>query len=138
MPARFVWLLATVVALSSASCATAKKKAGVAKTTLEESARSYNEALRWGQFEKAVAFIDPADRPRFLASVQSATEKDIRVTEVRIGLVDIPEASTDDATVTVTRSFFRTNELSERSETSIQRWYRKENRWFVRFEQVSR
>ncbi len=132
---RIAWLLAALLAIPSlSSCATAKKKAVRAKDSLEESARSYNEALRWGQFEKAVGFVAPEDRERFLASLQGASQKDVRYTEVRLGDIEIPASGTEDATVTVTRSFFRTNELSERSETLIQRWYRSGDRWFVRFE----
>ena len=131
---RIAWLFAALLVIPSlASCASARKQALRTKDSLEQSARSYNEALRWGQFEKAVGFVAPEDRERWLASVQNV-DKDIRYTEVRIGHIDIPADRTEDATVTITRTFFRTNDLSERSETLMQRWYQKEKRWYVRVE----
>ena len=52
------------------------------------------------------------------------------VTDVRIGAVDFPRGATE-ATVTVSRSFYRTNELQERTETLLQNWQLRGGRWLI-------
>lgn len=96
---------------------------------LSDAARSYNEHLRWGHVEKAIEYIPPPDRKAFIAS-HDGREGEVRVTDVRIGAVDFPRGATE-ATVTVTRSFYRTNELQERTETLLQNWQLRDGRWLI-------
>ena len=99
------------------------------KEELTDAARSYNEDLRWGHVEKAIEYVASHDRKAFLAA-HEGNEGDVRITDVRVGVVDFPRGATE-ATVTVTRSFYRTNELQERTETLLQNWQLRDGRWLI-------
>ena len=99
------------------------------KEELTDAARSYNEDLRWGHVEKAIEYVPSQDRKAFLAA-HDGVEGEVRITDVRIGAVDFPRGATE-ATVTVTRSFYRTNELQERTETLLQNWQLRDGRWLI-------
>lgn len=99
------------------------------ESALKEAARAYNDAVRWGRLEKAVEFIAPGEREVFLET-EGRQAKLLRVTDVRIGRIELPPGS-NQATVPVTRTFYRTDDLREQTETSMQSWNLQGERWFV-------
>lgn len=124
--------IALVIAVLLVSGCSGKKSVKVHerhKEELSDAARSYNEHLRWGHVEKAIEYIAPPDRKAFIAA-HDGRQGEVRITDVRVGVVDFPRGATE-ATVTVTRSFYKTNELQERTETLLQTWQLRDGRWLV-------
>ena len=121
--------LAAPLLLAGSGCASAKKAYHRASKDLLDAATRYNEALRSGDVDTAATFIPTADRPAFFEAVTNVT-RERRFTEVKVGPVDFPQGA-NEATVTVRRSFYRLDELTERHETFNQtwRWKKKELRW---------
>ena len=117
--------------LVSTSCTSAKRAYHRASEELTDAAKAYNEAVRAGDAERAMEFIPAADRPAFVTAI-TAYQKTVRLTEVKVGPIDFPKGSTE-ATVTVTRSFHRIDEMGEKNETVNQTWFRKDLSCYFRF-----
>lgn len=130
-PSRFV---VVAIVLLCGACGHARKVHQRSASDLTESARLYNDYVRWGNLDRAAQFVDPADRTAFLAA--QAKKADVRYTEFRIGPVDFPPESTE-ATVRIIRSFYRQSDLTEASESVLQHWVRKGDHWYVKPEDVS-
>lgn len=126
-------LLVSVPLASISSGCSAKRRqekaAEQSRSTLEEAARAYNDAVRWGRLEKAVEFIAQGEREAFLVA-EARQAKLLRVTDIRIGRIELPPGSSE-ATVPVTRTFYRTDDLREQTETVMQSWNLQGERWFV-------
>lgn len=129
--------VARITALTSlamlAGCATAKKAYHRASEDLKDAVRAYNEALRIGDVDAATAFIPAPDRPAFLETAARLL-KEVRFTDVKVGQIEFPQGSSE-ATVTVTRSYYRLDELTEKQESlnQVWLWSAKEVRWRFRY-----
>jgi hypothetical protein len=99
------------------------------QTAFGDTQRQYTQYLRWGEIEKASAFVDPELREAFLA--QAPAFREIRITDFAIGEVDYHD---DSATVTVTYQSYSLETFVEGSIREEQSWYRegRSNRWRVR------
>ena len=126
-----MWLTVSLAlaAIAPAGCAHARKVYELATNEITESAQRYNDALRWGNVDQAAAYVEPMRRSQYVQNAQSAS-KDVRITDVKLGPVDFPPNS-ERATVTVTRSFYRVDQLTEKSETIVEQWYRKNGHWYI-------
>lgn len=124
-------LLVLGLVLATTSCASAKKAYHRASEELSDAAKAYNESVRAGDAERAMEFIPAADRPAFVTAITKQS-KEVRFTEMKVGPLDFPKGS-NEATVTVTRSFHRLDAMVEQTETINQTWFRKELRWYLRF-----
>jgi hypothetical protein len=95
----------------------------------DDTQRQYTQYLRWGEIEKASAFVDPALREKFLA--QAPAFENMRITDFAIGQVDYQD---DNAKVTVTYQGYSLESFVERKIREDQNWYREggTNRWRVR------
>lgn len=128
-------LLFGVSALTvTAGCASAKKAYHRASEDLSEAVIAYHDGLRTGELERSIKFIATADRPAFFdACAKLAKER--RITDARVGATDYPQGASE-AVVTVTRSYYLTNELIEKQENVNQTWLwkAKELRWQLKWE----
>jgi hypothetical protein len=98
-------------------------------TAFNDTQRQYTQYVRWGEFEKASAFVDPALRARFLEHAPAF--ESMRITDFAIGEVDYRD---DSAKVTVTYDGYSLDSLVEHKIREEQDWYREKssNRWRVR------
>lgn len=99
---------------------------------LETAQKRYTENVRWGKFEEASRFVDPALRDEFLALER-------RFEQVRFTDYDIGEVRTDDlrtARVEVTYRGYALPYYVEKEVREEQEWYRDggnmDNTWRVR------
>jgi len=100
------------------------------KYSLENTQRQYTEAIRWGQFDQAAAFVDPEVREEF-HSFTGAFEK-IRITDYEIGRIILDEEKKN-ATVNVTYRGYRDGAFVEKPLRETQEWIRESgNDWWVR------
>jgi len=100
------------------------------KYSLENNQRQYTEAIRWGQFDQAAAFVDSEVREEFHSLTESFGE--IRITDYEIGRIVLDEEKKN-ATVHVTYHGFREGAFVEKPLKEIQEWTReKGNDWWVR------
>ena len=132
----YALVLALLVSVPSAplgvGCSSKRKEEKVTRqneSALKDAAKAYNEAVRWGRVEKAVEFVAPGEREAFIEA-QERQAKLVRMTDVRIGRIELPPGS-QSATVPITRTFYRTDDLREQTETIMQRWNLQDERWFV-------
>ena len=100
------------------------------KYSLENAQRQYTEAIRWGQFEKAGAFVSPEVREEF-HTFSGAFER-IRITDYEVGRIILDEEKKN-ATVQVTYRGYRNGAFVEKPLREVQEWYRENgNEWWVR------
>jgi len=98
--------------------------------TLTDSAKLFNDDLHWGYLDKAATFVEPDIRAAFLDSLTNQTQ-DIRYTDLQVAAVSFPKGQSE-ATVTVTRNFYRADNLKLQTETVQQHWYWKDGQWWVK------
>ena len=96
---------------------------------LKESQLSYTQMMRWGDFERASAFVDPEERERFFREAEALA--DVRVSDYEIGSLDIED---DTASVRVRYRVYSLASLYESEVLEVQDWYfdEDEGRWQVR------
>jgi len=97
---------------------------------LEGSQLRYTQQVRWGDFDAASEFVDPAIREEFLGFA-SAFEG-IRITEYDIGRIEY-EGNRESATVHVTYHGYSLANAQERRIEEQQHWVRpgRDNTWWV-------
>jgi len=127
---RKAWVvLAALVWLGSSACALDPFGR---ERSLEQSQRRYTELVRWGQLERASAFVDPEQRDEYLKN--AAAFDTIRVTDFESGQLEFdPERSS--ATAIVVYHAYSKSTLLEKRIRENQQWYRDEtlaNQWHVR------
>jgi hypothetical protein len=99
---------------------------------LEEAQRRYTELVRWGEIERASAYVDPALAADFLVTAERF--QDIRFTDFENGRLQFGEDS-DTATVDVVYHAHSTRTLVDKKFREHQEWYREAsagNGWRVR------
>lgn len=99
--------------------------------SLEESQHSYTKLVRWGEIERASAYVAPELRDEFRSHAPDFAS--IRVTDFEIGSFD-PGDEEGSISVTVTYSGYSIATLLEKSVQEQQDWYREESSgaWRVR------
>jgi len=99
--------------------------------TLEEAQERYTLFVRWSEFEKASAFVDPEQRKAFLAGLPSF--RDVRFTDYESQALRYGEEG--GTTVSVTYFAYTPTSPIEVTITESQEWYRDStigNTWRVR------
>jgi hypothetical protein len=99
------------------------------RAAFDDIQRQYTQALRWGEIERASAFVEPDLREAFLE--QQPIFDAMRITDFSIGEVDY---QSDTAKVTVTYEGYSLESFVERKIREDQSWHRESgsNRWLVR------
>lgn len=99
--------------------------------SLERAQDRYTELVRWSEFKKASAFLDPELRDAWLADMPSLRK--LRFTDYETGAVDIDD-ETGEATVLVTYFAYAPSSPIETEIVETQKWYRASvsNDWRVR------
>jgi len=124
-------ILSTLVVLSLlllAGCAT-KTRSDALTTTL----KAYGSTLRWGDFQSAAQFIDPAVRAAHpLSSLELARYQQVRVSEYDDGAGPVPTGDFD-VQQTAMISLVNIHTQSERSVVDHQTWHydEKTKRWWL-------
>lgn len=98
----------------------------------EHNQRRYTELVRWGEIERAAAFVDPEHKEQFLSLAPGF--QGIRVTDVESGPPNFDEES-DTATVYVVYHAYSLSTFLEKRITEKQEWHRDEgmkNTWWVK------
>ena len=122
--------LLTLLLLGSAACVTP-----IIPPTMpdvEESAREYNNDVRWGRWQEAAAQVEPERRKAFLAMFDDS-DRPFRFTEVEV-LNSKPLS--DDGTemeLLVSLEYYRLPSVKERKvrQTQVWRWDVNEEKWLV-------
>jgi hypothetical protein len=102
------------------------------KNALEESQQRYTELVRWGEIERASAFVDPELQDEFLG--YSAAIRKIRFTDFESGPVRFTDGN-NSASVAVIYHAYSLSTLIEKRIREKQEWYREggpANLWRVR------
>jgi len=124
-------ILSTLVVLSLlllAGCAT-RTRSDALTTTL----KAYGSTLRWGDFQSAAQFIDPAVRAAHpLSSLELARYQQVRVSEYDDGAGPVPTGDFD-VQQTAMISLVNIHTQSERSVVDHQTWHydEKTKRWWL-------
>ena len=127
-PARIA--ISGVLLLSFGCLATLASDPMGRKYSLENAQRQYTEAIRWGQFDEAAAFVVPELREEFYSFTEALEE--IRFTDYEIGRINLDEEKKN-ATVKVTYHGFREGAFVEKPLREVQEWTRESgNDWWVR------
>jgi hypothetical protein len=129
--------LAMTIALAVATfavlgCAGTFSNPSGKKNALEESQRRYTELVRWGEIERASAFVDPEVVDAFLD--QAVKIQNIRFTDFESGPPRYADGN-DSASVTVVYHAYSLKTLVEKQLREKQEWYRDggpANNWRVR------
>lgn len=120
--------LLAVMVLLAAGCVSLSDPLG-RQDALNLAQKQYTEAIRWGYFERARAFIEPAHRAEF-EQLEPLFE-DIRFTDFEIGEI---EGDENEAQVTVTYRGYAEATQVERTFRERQHWKRVDalaNQWHV-------
>jgi hypothetical protein len=136
---RFAWqrpMGAILVALAAASwlgCAFGEWRPDDPmrrRYSLELIQHDYTQLVRWSEFERAAAYVDPEVRDDFLRSAPDA--RSVRFTEAESGAIDLDDEMKS-ATVEVTYYAYAAASPIEVKVTEKQEWTRADgNNWKVR------
>ncbi len=102
------------------------------KNSLEDSQRRYTELVRWGEIERASAFVDPELQDAFLDHTKAIQK--IRFTDFESGPPRFKDGN-NSASVTVVYHAYSLSTLVEKRIREKQEWYREvgpANEWRVR------
>lgn len=121
---------AALLALSA--CAGTKRAYHHTFDDLGKAARLFNDDARWGNTDKAAEFIAESDRAAFIRW-RTALDRSVRFAEVHVGTAEYPRDS-QEATVPVTWTFYRTTDLTQHEQSFTEHWVLKDLHWFVKFE----
>ncbi len=102
------------------------------RNALEESQRRYTELVRWGEIERASAFVDPELKDEYLG--YSAAIQNIRFTDFESGPARFSDGN-NSAIVAVIYHAYSLSTLVEKRIRENQEWYREggpANLWRVR------
>lgn len=123
-------ILSALVILAGVACAPALTDPFGRQGALQEHQRRYTQLVRWGEIERAAAFVDPAQREKYLENEDAFDS--FRITDFEIGPFDYR----DDDTVRVRVSYhgYSIATLIEQRIRETQEWYQPEgaSQWMVR------
>ncbi|AGG87500.1 MULTISPECIES: hypothetical protein [Rhodanobacter] len=125
---RILSILVVLSVLLLTGCAT-KARSDALTTTL----KAYGSTLRWGDFQSAAQFIDPAVRAAHpLTPLQLARYRQVRVSEYDDGAGPVPSGDFD-VQQTVLINLVNVHTQSERSVVDHQSWHydEKTKRWWL-------
>jgi hypothetical protein len=116
----------------SSGCASSFADPGGKHRSFEFAQRGYTKLVRWGELERASAYVDPERREAFMEDARLM--QGVRVTDFDIGP---PTYSNGDDTVRISVVYHAYSEatLVEKKIQEDQEWYREggmKNRWHVR------
>ncbi len=121
-----------MVILAAIGCASTFSNPSGKKNSLEDSQRRYTELVRWGEIERASAFVDPELQDEYLDI--AAAVQNIRFTDFESGIPRFADGN-DSASVTVVYHAYSLSTLVEKRIRETQEWYREigpANEWRVR------
>jgi outer membrane murein-binding lipoprotein Lpp len=125
---RILSILVVLSVLLLAGCAT-KARSDALTATL----KAYGSTLRWGDFQSAAQFIDPAVRAAHpLTPLQLERYRQVRVSEYDDGAGPVPSGDFD-VQQTVLINLVNVHTQSERSVVDHQSWHydEKTKRWWL-------
>jgi hypothetical protein len=125
---RILSILAVLSVLLLAGCAT-KTRSDALTSTLN----AYGSTLRWGDFQSATQFIEPAQRAAHpLSSLDLARYRQVRVSEYDNGAGPVPTGDFD-VQQTVLINLVNIHTQSERSIVDHQTWHydEKTKHWWL-------
>ncbi len=121
-----------LVIIAAIGCAGTFSNPSGKQNSLEESQRRYTELVRWGEIERASAFVDPELQDEYLGYATAI--QSIRFTDFESGLPRFADGN-DTASVTVVYHAYSLSTLVEKQIREKQEWYREmgpANQWRVR------
>lgn len=121
-------ILAVLTVLMLAGCATQKRS-----DTLTTTLNAYGSTLRWGDFQSAAQFLDPAIRTKHpLSDLDIARYKQVRVSEYDDGSGPVP-AGENGVQQTVRISVINVHTQTERTIVDHQTWHydEKAKHWWL-------
>jgi hypothetical protein len=125
---RILSILVVLSALLLAGCATQKRS-----DTLTTTLNAYGSTLRWGDFQSAAQFLDPAIRAKHpLSDLDIARFRQVRVSEYDDGNGPVP-AGEGSVQQTVHISLINIHTQSERTIVDHQTWHydEKAKHWWL-------
>lgn len=127
------WIGILGVGLAVTACASTLADPLGRENALEETQRRYTQLVRWGEIEKASAFVEEDDRDALMA--HGPRLESIRFTDYETGTIEYQ--TSDEATVTVTYRAYSLATALEQEISEKQEWTREPglaNVWHVRSE----
>ena len=121
-----------LVIIAAIGCAGTFSNPSGKQNSLEKSQRRYTELVRWGEIERASAFVDPELQDEFLD--YAAAIQGIRFTDFESGIPRFADGN-DSASVTVIYHAYSLSTLVEKRVREKQEWFREggpANLWRVR------
>jgi len=96
---------------------------------LDECVTKYHDSFRWRDYEGASELVQPSLRRDFLAATEVGA-RDLNVTDYKIDRIN-PAESGREATVVVTRSFFKMPSVTLQQQELRQRWILLQGHWYL-------
>jgi hypothetical protein len=127
------WIGILGVGLVATACASTLADPLGRENSLEETQRRYTQLVRWGEIEKASAFVDEDEREALMA--HGPRLESIRFTDYETGTIEYE--GSDAATVTVSYRAYSLATALEKEISEKQEWSREpglKNVWHVRSE----
>jgi len=120
-------ILLLVAALLSPACGGMKLRSQ--SKNLDERVTKYHDSFRWRDYEGASELVQPSMRRDFRAAAE-AVQHDLNVTDYQINRISLAESGRE-ATVVVTRGFFKMPSVTVQQQELRQRWIQIQGDWYL-------
>ena len=124
LPLGVLFLVAAVLA---PACGSLKLRSQ--QNNLDERVTNYHDSYRWRDYESAGELVQPSVRRDFMAAAE-ALRNDLNVTDYQIKRISLAESGRE-ATVVVTRSFFKMPSVSVQQQELRQHWILVQGNWYL-------
>lgn len=130
--AGLLWLSAALVPVLTACSAEygQVRKAARQEEFLQECAKSYWHALRWGYYEQALPFVVAGKTQQALSEYLENRKKEVSILDYQIYRVEL-DPDTIHARVFVSYQLLGTSSATVREKKATQHWYYSAARWYL-------
>jgi len=124
----YLWLMLALSALVLSACASNRYLA-LQGQSLEDRVNKYNDLYRWREYDSASNYLLPSVRQDFLAAIEPYRQ-DLNIEDYVIKDIHL-DAEGRNATVVVSRSFFKMPSVLLQEEEVTQHWVRAVGEWYL-------
>ena len=120
-------ILFLLAALLAPACSAMKLRSR--QNDLDDRVTKYHDLFRWRDYEGASQLVQPSVRRDFMAAAE-ALRQDLNVTDYKVNRITLAESGRE-ATVIVTRSFFKMPSVTVQQQELRQRWLLVQGDWYL-------